>query len=102
VTFATRNFLQSANAARLPGGLIDDTGLAASWRPKTLRTVMAAHTRWLAFLALNGLLDPNLDPGDRLTPCRLRAYIKELAELGGKRLFTNSALSFEHQLSKDA
>ena len=66
-------------ASRTPGGLIDDTGLAAGWRQKTMRTVMAGYGRWLTFLECNGELDRDEGPGERLTPDRLRAYIAELA-----------------------
>lgn len=38
-----------------------------------------AYDRWLTFLALNRLLDPNQSPGERLTPKQLCACIDELA-----------------------
>lgn len=37
-----------------------------------------AYGRWLTFLALNGWLDPDAGPADRLTMERLRAFIAEL------------------------
>ncbi len=61
-----------------PGDVLDDPGGATGWSPKTLRTVIAAYGRWLAFLDLHGWLDPNCPPAARLTEERLRAYIDTL------------------------
>lgn len=61
-----------------PGNILDGMGLAAGWSSKTLRTVIAAYGRWLAFLILYGWLDPNCPPAARLTEERLRAYIDTL------------------------
>lgn len=70
---------QSAwKAATLEAGLLDDPGLAAHWRPKTKRTIIAAYGRFLTFLSLNGWLDPKVGPSFRITPDHLRAYIDEI------------------------
>jgi integrase/recombinase XerD len=67
--------------ALAPGGLLEETGLAAGWRDLTQKTVLAAYGRWLTFLAGKGWLDPKQSPGERLTPDRLRAYVAELETL---------------------
>ena len=61
-----------------PGNVLDGPGRAAGWSPKTLRTVIAAYGRWLAFLILHGWLDPNCPPAARLNEDWLRAYIDTL------------------------
>lgn len=61
-----------------PGNVLDGPGPAASWSPKTLRTVIAAYGRWLAFLDIHDWLDPNCPPADRLNEDRLRAYADKL------------------------
>jgi integrase len=61
-----------------PGGLLDEAGLAAHWRPATLKSVQDAYWRWLTFLTRQGYLDPEAGPAERLTPDRLRAFIAEL------------------------
>ncbi len=65
-------------AAVTPGGLLDETGLAAHWRPATRKSVQDAYGRWLTFLDLNGWLDEGAAPDQRLTPDRLRGFIAEL------------------------
>lgn len=65
-------------AAVTKGGLLEEGGLAAHWRPATRKSVQDAYGRWLTFLALRGHLEPDATPGARLTPDRLRAYIAEL------------------------
>ena len=62
-----------------PGNVLDGPGRAAGWSPKTLRTVIAAYGRWLAFLILHGWLDPNCPPTTRLNEDWLRAYIDTLS-----------------------
>ena len=68
------------DAAVLQVGLLDDPGLAAHWRPKTKRSVVAAYGRYLTFLQLNGWLNPNVGPGSRVTPDRLCTYIDKLRD----------------------
>ena len=67
-------------SATLEAGLLDDPGLAAHWRPKTRRSVIAAYGRYLTFLQRNGWLDLNAGPASRITPDQLRAYINQLKE----------------------
>jgi integrase len=65
-------------AARLPAGLMDEGGLAAHWRPATVKSVEAAYGRWLTFLAVRGRLDRCDAPADRINRDDLRAYIEDL------------------------
>jgi hypothetical protein len=65
-------------AAMTRGGLLEDGGAAAHWRPATRKSVQDAYGRWLTFLERNGWLDLDAAPGERLTPERLRAFIAEL------------------------
>ena len=65
-------------AAVTKGGLLDEGGAAAHWRPATRKSGQDAYGRWLTFLERNGWLEPDATPGERLTPDRLRAFIAEL------------------------
>lgn len=65
-------------AARRPGGLLDDDGEAASWRPATVKSVLGANGRWLAYLHDQGGLDREAVPADRMTSTAIRAYVVHL------------------------
>ncbi|MBK1659852.1 site-specific integrase [Paracraurococcus ruber] len=58
-----------------PGGLLDDAGDAAGWRPASRRAALGVYGRFLAFLDARGTLDPTAGPGDRVTPALLNAYV---------------------------
>lgn len=62
-------------AAITPGGLLDECGLAAHWRPATRKSVQDAYGRWLTFLDRARGLDAGSAPEERLTPDRLRGFI---------------------------
>ncbi len=65
-------------AAITPGGLLDETGLVAHWRPATRKSVQDAYGRWLTFLDRAGGLGAGTAPAERLTSDRLRGFIAEL------------------------
>ena len=71
--------------ARAPGGLLDDAGLAAGWRPATVNGALAVYGRFLAYLDREGLLDPAHGVGDRLTPMLLNRYVSELQGVSSSR-----------------
>ena len=71
--------------ARAPGGLLDDAGLAAGWRPATVNGALAVYGRFLAYLDREGLLDPAHGVGDRLTPMLLKRYVAELQGVSSSR-----------------
>jgi site-specific recombinase XerC len=68
-------------AAHRCGGLLDEDGLAAAWRPDTSRLIASGYGRFLGFLALNGDLDPGECPETRITRRRVEAYVTELRRL---------------------
>ena len=76
---------QAWEQARSPGGLLDDAGLAAGWRPATVNGALAIYGRLLAFLDREGLLDATQGAGGRLTPDRLTRYVAELQGVSASR-----------------
>ena len=60
------------------GNLLLDDGPGAALRPNTLRRHHASYGRFLAFLADQDLLDPDLPAGDRATPAAVAAYVADL------------------------
>ena len=61
------------------GDLFDDApGLAAHWRPTTVRMVQRSYGQWLGFLLTVGRLGGHSGPAGRIVPEALRAYIKML------------------------
>jgi site-specific recombinase XerD len=65
-------------AAREPGDVLDPEGLAADWRPATVRKNMSGYGRWLTWLDLCGVLDRDAEPAGRVTPERIAAYVGDL------------------------
>ena len=57
------------------GGLFDDAGLAAHWRPATSRRYIFAYGRWLRFLALRFPQTLILDAESRISRERVTAYV---------------------------
>ncbi len=55
-------------------------GAAAHWRPETRKKVASSYGRFLTFLNLNGLLDPEASPGDRVALDTLKSFVEELGE----------------------
>jgi integrase len=68
------------DAARVPASRFDDTGLAARWRPATVKALVGAYSRYLGFLQGLGYVLDIEEPEDRLTPEHLAAYIRFLRE----------------------
>jgi len=64
--------------ATATGNLLLDDGPGAALRPNTLRRHRSSYGRFLAWLAEQGLLDPDLSAGARATPATLAAYVAEL------------------------
>ena len=56
------------------GGLFDDAGPAAHWRPATRRLAEADYGRWLGFLERRGLLTEG-SPAERVTRETVAAYV---------------------------
>ncbi len=62
------------------GGLFDDPGLAAHWRPATSRRYTFAYGRWLRFLALRFPKALELDAALRISRERITAYVMLLLD----------------------
>jgi integrase/recombinase XerD len=69
-------------AAISPGGLFDDPGPAAHWRPATRKSYLFSYGRWLRFLALCYPHDWALDAVARLSHDRITEYVKLLHDQG--------------------
>ena len=65
-------------AALLPGDLFEDGGARTGYSHLSNREVVAGYGRWLTWLDRQGLLDSGLNPGHRITPSRVRAYVADL------------------------
>jgi integrase/recombinase XerC len=66
--------------AHAKGGLFDASGLAAHWRPSTLKACQRSYGIYLRWLAKNGLLDASGAPLDRVDRARLHAFMQEFGE----------------------
>ena len=53
-------------------------GALASLAPRTLENYRDAYGRWLTFLRLQGMLDPDTSPASRATPATVAAFVEEL------------------------
>ena len=68
-------------AAALPGDILDGTvGAAHHWSPQTREKYRKGYGRWLNFLILNGMFDPDLPPAARVTTAAVRLYLAELED----------------------
>ncbi|WBX82985.1 tyrosine-type recombinase/integrase [Sphingosinicella microcystinivorans] len=67
-----RRLWQKAHQA---SGPFDDDGLAAGWRPTTLRGCERAYGVWLRWLEDDGKLDLPLHPCDRISRERIKAFL---------------------------
>ena len=65
-------------AALTAGGVFDDGGVAAPWRQATRTDAMIGYGYWLKFLLDQDPALLELNPAERATPARLRAYLKAL------------------------
>ncbi len=60
------------------GEILEPSGAAAHWRPKTRKQVIKGYGQWLRFCLGQGALDPQACPGARITREDLTAYIESL------------------------
>ena len=65
-------------AALTAGGVFDDGGVATQWRPATRADAINGYGYWLRFLIDQDPALLKLDPAERATPDRLRAYLQAL------------------------
>jgi integrase/recombinase XerD len=63
-------------AARTKGGLFETDGGAAHWADATCMQVHKGYAKWLGFLNMHALLNPEVAPEKRVTAGNLRAYVR--------------------------
>ncbi|MBT3071668.1 hypothetical protein KKP04_12420 [Rhodomicrobium sp. Az07] len=66
--------------ARTQGGFLDDSGLAADWRPSTVVTTEYRYGTFLWWLRERGSLDANATPEARATIETIRAFIGDYSQ----------------------
>jgi len=66
------------NKAVEPGGLFGGGGTGAHWSAETRVMVARGYNAWLSWLAAKELLDPDVEPVDRVTSERVVTYITEM------------------------
>lgn len=67
-----------------PGDILDGTvGSGFQWSEQTREKYRKGYGRWLTFLTMAGLFEPDASLADRITPENIRAYIEELEETVG-------------------
>lgn len=66
------------SAAIIDGDVFDGRGPAAHWSNGTRRSTIHGYGRWLGYLATNDPHGHDLAPADRITRCRIAAYIRIL------------------------
>jgi integrase/recombinase XerD len=69
------------DVAHRRGGLLDDDGLAANWRPASSLMTARGYGRFLSFLIVIGDLDPSEIPATRITRPRVENYVAHLRQL---------------------
>ncbi|MBT5771145.1 MAG: site-specific integrase [Rhodospirillaceae bacterium] len=73
---------QAWTAALAPGDILDGTvGAGFHWSAQTREKYRKGYGRWLTFLKTSGRLDAGAEPGSRITPQNVRAYIEELQKM---------------------
>jgi integrase/recombinase XerD len=60
------------------GDILDGSGGAADWAPRTRVRVAEGYGRWISWLSDKGKLYPRSSPADRVEPKRLKAYVDAL------------------------
>ncbi|SEK07799.1 Phage integrase family protein [Cribrihabitans marinus] len=60
------------------GDVLDGCGAGARWSEATRRTNLKHYAGWLGWLQATGGLDWAVAPADRVTPSRVRAYVRDL------------------------
>ncbi|MFT4129720.1 tyrosine-type recombinase/integrase [Labrys sp. (in: a-proteobacteria)] len=66
--------------ARMTVGFLSERRPARNWSLKRCRIVEQGYGQWLAFLVRTSQLDPDLQPGDRVTVERFQAFVAELQD----------------------
>lgn len=66
------------DAALCEGDILEPGGDGAHWAPHSRRKIAKGYGRWLDWLDTQGLIDPDLGPGARITPERVVGYVAEL------------------------
>ena len=61
-----------------PGNILELGGRGAEWAPLTRHNIARCYGGWLTWLDRSGLLDPTLEPADRVGPERVVQYINDL------------------------
>ena len=61
-----------------PRGLFAGGGAGAHWSAASRVIVACGYNAWLVWLATKGLLDPDMEPADRVTRERVEAYVLEM------------------------
>ena len=80
-------------------GPLGGASVAASWRPRTVKTVIEAYGYALEWLAKHDCLDPAAMPAARWTPDRLRRYIEDLQGRVRPATVLHRVLSLERALA---
>ncbi|WP_431267670.1 hypothetical protein [Dankookia sp. P2] len=68
-------------AALQPGDLLEPGGSRAHFRPATNHKVSIGYGRWLAGLQHRGALDAAAEPGSRITPAAVGAWLAEMQQV---------------------
>src|SRR5215470_11609300 len=68
------------DAAHRRGGLLDDDGLAAHWRPASSLMNAGGYGRFLSFLIESDDYDLSETPATRITRPRVEAFVEHLRE----------------------
>src|SRR5260370_1592670 len=63
------------DAALRPVDLLDDGGMRAGYAPSSNQKVVKGYGTWLRWLSHQGLLDPNAQPGSRITRAAVGSYV---------------------------
>lgn len=80
-------------AAQAPSSLLDEGGIASSWRSATRRLATDANSLWLGWLSYRGELSDTDAPASRVTRPRIEAYV---AALEGRYSDTTAAMQLHH------
>ena len=70
---------------------------AVRWRDSSKELFVRYYGIWLAWLDTEGLLDPNVGPGERVTPARLAEFLRAQRKRGSQaKTLVNQAVSLRH------
>jgi site-specific recombinase XerD len=79
-------------AALVPGDLLEEGGSRARCKATTNGGIVYGYGRWLQWLDCRNELDPAIPPADRITPERVRAYLKDLEQFNASQTVLNRHL----------